>query len=178
MSRPEMQKPKIAERAAQARVQPHELISASESRSGFRLSPRIVCDLVSIVDFFGIVAGAYLIAEFARRIGAMPAALDHNLETLVPLFAFGAALALRAAGLCELQTLIQVSRQASRLPSPARMQAATRGLPTLLRQPSITCFVSEARAETAAKHTRAAVATRTKIIKWAPPFEAAQHCCV
>jgi putative colanic acid biosynthesis UDP-glucose lipid carrier transferase len=86
-----------------------------EPRAFPALSQRILCDLVSIVDFLAILLSARLVVLIADGNGVPGAADGHRLLLLAPVIGIASVLAFRASGLYELRTLVRVSHQASRL---------------------------------------------------------------
>jgi exopolysaccharide biosynthesis polyprenyl glycosylphosphotransferase len=81
----------------------------------FTLSQQIVCDLVAIVDFIAVLLSARFITWLAGQNGVLAPGEGLSLLTIAPVLALTSVLALRACGLYRFRTLIQLSRQASRL---------------------------------------------------------------
>ena len=81
----------------------------------FRLSQRVAADLFALTDLMSIAASAAVVMWFAEQRGLASAARAHDLLLIAPPVAVIAVLAFTAAGLHQMQTLMHVARQASRL---------------------------------------------------------------
>jgi Undecaprenyl-phosphate glucose phosphotransferase len=111
---PESTRPRVARRG-DARSTPALPLAVEPRPFPFSLSQKVVCDLVAIVDFIAVLLSARLVAWLAGQHGVPAPGESLSILTLAPVLALTSVLALRVCGLYQVRTLIQVSRQASRL---------------------------------------------------------------
>jgi exopolysaccharide biosynthesis polyprenyl glycosylphosphotransferase len=110
----EVTRPRITPQV-EARSAPAAPFAAEPRPFPFSLSQQVACDLVAVVDFLAVLLSAHLIAWLAGQNGVLGPGESISLLTIAPVLALTAVLALRVCGLYQVRTLIQVSRQASRL---------------------------------------------------------------